>query len=386
MSDYPLTPIEERLKNRYLSRPDIQSRILTHEELPEYIAWLAQTEMTHWKGPLPAGAANFSDLARRVTQNPRDAKVIKTMSVVYENQREDRFLLAGNDIAIGRMIRYMPAHWHTNEYFEVYYCLSGRCPIHLESEVIDLKHGSVLILAPRVRHASPCYDDEAVLEYYQLRSSTFDKVFWNQLPADSLMSSFFHQALSHTKHASYLHFERAGDTELEDILGRLEAEYAQPQNYSSQYLNLLMSEFFLLMFRRYEGTAKLPRTGSLYWKHEFSAIFSVIQAHFADMTLSDIAQEFGYSERQINRIVKSCTGDTFSHLVLRLRMERAASLLEKGAEISAISEACGYSTLSSFYRAFQSYYNCPPAEYRNQRNSAAAEAPDSVPKHSVMNN
>ena len=262
MSDYPLTLIEEKLKERYLSRPDIQGRILTHEELPEYIAWLAQTELTQWKGPLPAGAENFADLARRINQNPRDAKVIKTMSVVYENQREDRFLLAGNDIAIGRMIRYMPAHWHTNEYFEVYYCLSGHCPIHLESEVINLKHGSVLILAPRVRHASPCYDDEAVLEYYQLRSSTFDKVFWNQLPADSLMSSFFRQALSHTKHASYLHFETAGDAELEDILGRLETEYAQPQNYSSQYLNLLMSEFFLLMFRRYEGTARLPRTGS----------------------------------------------------------------------------------------------------------------------------
>ena len=35
MSNYPLTPIEEKLKERYLSRPDVQDRILTHEELPE---------------------------------------------------------------------------------------------------------------------------------------------------------------------------------------------------------------------------------------------------------------------------------------------------------------------------------------------------------------
>ena len=95
----------------------------------------------------------------------------------------------------------------------------------------------------------------------------------------------------------------------------------------------------------------------------------MIQARFADMTLGDIAQEFGYSERQINRIVKSCTGDTFSHLVLRLRMERAVALLEKGAEISAISEACGYSTLSSFYRSFSSYYHSAPAEYRKRETS-----------------
>ena len=218
-----------------------------------------------------------------------------------------------------------------------------------------------------MRHASPCYADDAVLNYYQLRSSTFDKVFWNQLPADSLMSSFFRQALGHTKHPSYLHFETGGDPDLENLLGRLEQENSQPENYSGQYLNLLMSEFFLLMFRRYEGTARLPRTGSFFWKHEFSAIFSYIQSHFAERTQAEIAAEFGYSERQLNRIVKSCTGDTYAHLALRLRMERAAQFLERGATIEATAEACGYATLSSFYRSFTAWHNCTPAAYRKSK-------------------
>ena len=67
---------------------------------------------------------------------------------------------------------------------------------------------------------------------------------------------------------------------LEDILANIDRERQAPERYSSQYLNLLMSEFFLLMFRRYEGTARLPRTGSFFWKHEFSAIFSYKQAAF----------------------------------------------------------------------------------------------------------
>lgn len=45
-------------------------------------------------------------------------------------------------------------------------------------------------------HASPCYEDDRVLVYYMLRRSTFEQVFWNQIPSENLMSSFFRLALS----------------------------------------------------------------------------------------------------------------------------------------------------------------------------------------------
>ena len=366
MNDFPLSSMELRLKERYLSRPELKDAILTHRELSEYIAWLAQTELASWDGPIPLENVNFTEIKKRINQSPMDIKTKSALSAFFEDQKEERFLLTGYDIAAGRMFRYMPAHWHTNEYFEVYYCYSGNCPIYFDTEIINLTHGSVLILSPTTRHASPCYADDAVLNYYMLRSSTFDKVFWNQLPSNSLMSSFFRYALSHTKHASYLHFETGGDPEIETILQKIENEYSHPGTYSAQYLNLLMSEFFLVLLRCYEGTARLPRTESFYWKHEFSAIFSFIQSHYADMTLSEIAGRFHYSDRQINRIVKSCTGETYAHLVLRLRMGHAAELLKAGAEIDMTAEASGYSTLSSFYRAFTAYYGCPPAEYRKK--------------------
>ena len=53
--------------------------------------------------------------------------------------------------------------------------------------------------------------------------------------------------------------------------------------------------------------------------------------------------------------------------MLRLRMERAAQLLVKGAPIDQTAEACGYATLSSFYNAFTRYHGCTPAAYRRGR-------------------
>lgn len=288
-----------------------------------------------------------------------------TLATGFATQQESRYLLANHDISIGRMFRYMPAHWHTNDYFEIYYCYCGTCPIHLADEVILMNPGTVLILAPSVLHASPCYQDDSVLFYYMVRSSTFDKVFWSQLPPENLMSSFFRQALGHEKHASYLQFETEGDSDIELLLSRSYDEFCRPESYTPQMLNALMSEFFILLLRRYEGTARLPRTADFYWKHEFSALLTYIQAHYHEMTLSEIAAHFHYSERQLTRIVINCTSRNYSQLMLKLRMENAANLLkQKNIPIETVASAVGYSSLSSFYHAFTRYFHCTPAKYQ----------------------
>ena len=58
------------------------------------------------------------------------------------------------------------------------------------------------------------------------------------------------------------------------------------------------------MLQRYESTARLPRSGDFYWKHEYSAILAYIQQHFAEAGIEDVARQFHYSTRQISRVVK----------------------------------------------------------------------------------
>lgn len=129
--------------------------------------------------------------------------------------------------------------------------------------------------------------------------------------------------------------------------------------------NALLCELFILLLRNYEGTARLPRTEDFHWKHEFSAIFSFIQNHYSHTTQKEVAEKFHYSERQITRIILSCTGKNFAELILKLKMEKAAVLLEQHTiSIENISLHTGYSTISSFYRAFTKYYGCTPMEYR----------------------
>ena len=126
-----------------------------------------------------------------------------------------------------------------------------------------------------------------------------------------------------------------------------------------------MNVVFSLLLRRYEGTARLPRTEDFFWRHEFSAILSYLQTNFASTSIEKMAARFHYSERQISRIVKSCMGVTYQELVLKLKMERAKILLKNKSEtLGEIATQLGYSSLPSFHRAFTRYYGYTPGSAR----------------------
>lgn len=365
----PMTSLENQLKIVWNLRPDVQGRILSSEELSNYITWLVlqygkTAQISSESLPVRPGSETLADISNSILSGNGNSFSLRRLGSGYGAQKEQFFFMQEQDIAASRQLRYMPSHWHSNDYFEIYYTYRGNCPILFQTGQLDTAPGTVVIVSPGVTHASPCYQDDCVLLYFLIRSSTFQEVFWNQLPSGSLMASFFRQALELQHETAFLRFETGSDPDISHLLYRIYQENEQDDIYKAQMLNTLMSAFFILLLRRYESTARLPRTKDFFWKHQYSAILSYIQSNYSTLTLDDLAQQYHYSPRQISRIVQECVGISYHQLILKLRMERAAFLLnQRNLSIDAISQRVGYSTKSSFYRAFTSYYKCTPKEY-----------------------
>ena len=370
---YPMTPVETALKERYLARPDIRGRVLTAQELAEYVHWLMTTipddrPLDLTADPLMVGQQNLDEIERQRNLGRRQFATLKSLSSADGFQHEDPYLIPGLDISVSRLIRYMPPHWVKTDYFELYYCSGGSIPIHFRDETVTLKQGTVLIVGPDVLHASPCCSDDAEVYYYMIRSSTFNEVFWDHIPKNSLMRSFFAQALDRKNATNYLHFETGGDEGIRQLFGSINREYLTQAEYKSQMMNTMMTLMFLQLLRMYEGTVRLPRTEGFFWKRQYSTVFSHIQSHYRTETLKEIAEHLGYSERQLTRIVVSCTGSNYAELTLRLRMEEAADLLRtRNYSLQYISEYCGYSEQSSFQRSFRKYFGMTPKAYREKQ-------------------
>ena len=130
-----------------------------------------------------------------------------------------------------------------------------------------------------------------------------------------------------------------------------------------------MSTFFLQLLKQYEHVAQISPYSTLHWKTEFAEMLIYIQTNYRSVTLEDVSRKFGYSQRQIIRIIRSSTDKTFTQLLTQLRMEKAAALLRTDTPIEKIAAEIGYSSLSGFYQAFSNYYGSTPGDLRDEANT-----------------
>ena len=79
--------------------------------------------------------------------------------------------------------------------------------------------------------------------------------------------------------------------------------------------------------------------------------------------LSEIA---AYSEQHFHRTFKSVVGESLHQYIRRTRMEYAANQLmfDTSSSVVEIAHKCGFSSVSSFSRAFKATFNMSPGEWR----------------------
>lgn len=86
-----------------------------------------------------------------------------------------------------------------------------------------------------------------------------------------------------------------------------------------------------------------------------------------DVSLKEVAKEFGYHPNHINRLIKQRFKTTLMQYHSDLRIKKAMQLLSfSNYSISEISNICGYQDTSYFSRIFKQKTTWSPLQYRNK--------------------
>jgi AraC family transcriptional regulator len=107
-------------------------------------------------------------------------------------------------------------------------------------------------------------------------------------------------------------------------------------------------------------------------------VVDYIQAHLADpLDLERLAGVACFSPFHFHRLFRAWMGETLQAFVQRLRLERAAQLLvfDRSRNISEIALECGFSSLSTFARAFKAAFGMPAGEWRKRKICQATRKP-----------
>lgn len=251
---------------------------------------------------------------------------------------------------------------HSHDDVEIVYVTHGKGFITINGESYPLSAGSMVRLFP--------------FHIHKITSESIDplKIYCCRFSLGVTMSF----ALSNTGHEKSRYVIEYGcpvvafdQCNADRVKENFEMVLIEQQN--KEVLNELMvlSIIMRIMFYYERESIKdielqATTTRGLAWE-----MIQYIQINFSrNLTSSMLAEKFGISVMEINRMLRFLTGENFTQNLNRVRIRNAcAIMLFDDLSIKYIGKYVGYSTTASFYRAFKKIKNMTPENYRKDNKS-----------------
>ncbi|NTV91054.1 MAG: helix-turn-helix transcriptional regulator [Clostridiales bacterium] len=292
---------------------------------------------------------------------------IKTPLAPFQKQeRKIDELMQKQSIIIRRHLRFSPPVLDRHNYIEILYLLQGTGTSLFNTSKVEMHNGDICIIAPGTGHNLYCHNENSVLFEILIKPETFDKVFFNFLTEDDILTKFFTAILYNEKSDMSLAFRTGDDERIRHTFMGMFMESTQ----DSEFQDRIIGNYFRLMcsylLRDYAKSPLLINWTDSNVESGVYPILRFLENNYADISLQDIARRFHFSEGYLSRQIKKTTGQTFSELLRNVRLKKASELLgNPEVKIEHVMEAVGYSNVSSFSKSFKESYGCSPATYRN---------------------
>ena len=249
----------------------------------------------------------------------------------------------------------IPWHWH--EELEVIFVAAGTLKLQIPGGEYLLQEGSLVVLNSNVLHSLSGHPAG------ELRSMVFSP-FLITGGTDTVFYKNYVRALLACPDFSVWQAEPGPDVK------RFSAAFSAMETDAFAYEFTVRENLSQLLLHCYAQL--LPRLSAQKPAKSADTVrieqmLQYMQASYAEpITLADIAQAAGLSERECLRCFHRTIGDSPVQYLLKYRLMQGAVLLRASpaASIAEVSAACGFDSPSYFSKQFRRFYQRPPREYR----------------------
>ena len=208
---------------------------------------------------------------------------------------------------------------HKHNYAEVHVIARGNACLKYENDCLPLSEGDAFIVPQNTLHAFEYYDGN-IRHTAFLVETACDKL--RKKKQDSRLLGLFFDEIEEC--------EKTGD-------------YAK----ISAYMTIICCDLF----------ADSPVEAKSITDHAFLINDFFSMNYTRDASLSDLASELHFSEKQTERLVLAHTGTTFKKAMIAYRMSVAKHLADTtDMPFSEIAKRVGYSSYNGFRKAYSKYY------------------------------
>ena len=321
---------------------------------------------------------NWEEFLRRFTANNGDGEISlpQLPPTPIENRfTEDEFfsqdIFEETNVVVNA--RYCPAFLHGLEFIKLIYVFCGNCMFYYSGKWTELCAGNICIVAPEVEQTVFSHSDEDIVINLLIRRSSFTEAFPELLEINEsgIIAEFFWKMLYHKRGGEVMLFYSKPYKLLEDSVIELYEETFLLPKKSRLVMKSMMMSIFGYILRINEEDAVLLKESKKIEKYPLIEYQQYMKRNIDTVSLASLSKEFYVSEGYLSRYFHKETGYTFSHMLLEMRMRKAAELLIKTeCNMERIVSLIGYRDQSIFFRNFKETYGMTPAVYRKKKRQA----------------
>ena len=230
------------------------------------------------------------------------------------------------------------------------YCVRGAGWGELSGRRFSVLPGDVLVLPSGLPHA------------YGTDTSRPWSVYWFHAMGENLPALLAELRLSVERPVVHVGHQRELVALFSELRQTLEDDYARPQLlYATQLLGYLIG----VLIRRSRDAS--PAAGDT--ARRVHGTVEHLRRHFVQaIRVETLAEMAGMSASQYSVRFRQLTGRSPRQYLTRLRLQRAAQLLDTSADsVASIARRVGYEDALYFSRAFRRLHDMSPTEYRQGR-------------------
>ncbi len=259
--------------------------------------------------------------------------------------------------------------WHTHDYIEVVYIVSGSAFHEIGGKRYRAKRGDLFIVNMHTPHVF--YLDENATEPFSCYDLMFTPEFFDEsltgyTALESLNKSFVFYSLFGESRGVVPFYSVTGKdfTVFGELFNKIYLEHRMQEKGYTEIIRAYLLQLIITIFRL---DSKENEASKNYKNNRVvSYITDYIKAHYAThISVNKLAKEVFLHPDYLGRIFRDATGMTISTMIQKVRIEKACYYLSTTDwNVADIAHKCGFDDTKFFYRVFKKRMGVLPGEYR----------------------
>lgn len=246
--------------------------------------------------------------------------------------------------------------FHSHDFYEFYFFVNGNVSYYVENESYEMKRGDILIIPPGKLHR-PVIDNNLPYERYVLW------IYRSYLTKDNGVHDFLTEInrLVKEKNTRLISFD---GTTMEYLCKLLDATimYYKSEEPISAFTTQSCITLILDMIRNNFLNAHYVDSSS---DNIIRQVITYINDNFIrSPSLDELSERFFVSKFYLSHKFKEYTRTTIHNYILMKKINYAKELLNMDIPLHQVSEECGFTTYSNFYKTFVSQTGVSPRMYQ----------------------